>query len=223
MRRHKPLFPLLMAAFGLALAPVARAQPVRPLVEVRTTFGRMVVALFNETPTHRDNFLRQVRAQAYDSTIIHRVVPGLLVEGGHPMGRNAHPDSILHPVRLLTGLPGEVNAGLHHFKGALAAVPLNDSVLVNGPTDPTRYFFVLGNSWEPEALSRIAERNDNPGLLSAAEGYAKRGGAPHLDGTCTVFGEVVEGVDVLDLIAAEPCDQQDRPLTDVRLWMSELP
>jgi peptidyl-prolyl cis-trans isomerase B (cyclophilin B) len=193
------------------------------LVEVNTTLGRMVVALFNETPVHRDNFMRLVRERAYDSTVFYRVIPGFLVQGGRH-GDDQDPSG-QGPVQ---GLAPEVHPRAHHVKGALSAVPLNDTTAGGGGSDPTRFFFALGREWDRQALERFTipdptNRSRPPVDAAAIEGYLARGGLPHLDGLCSVFGEVVEGLDVLDRIAELPCDQQDRPLNDVRIWMRILP
>lgn len=205
----------------------AQATPAtqRPLVEVNTTLGRLVIALFNETPLHRDNFLRAVQEHRYDSTLIHRVVPGLLLQGGDLHSRKVSQEDVLLGTASGGTLPGEQNPRLHHFKGALSAVPAMDTTAAPGSTDMDQFFFALGDAWTAEDLARFSSRPDAAVWFTpeAIETYGKRGGCPHMDGSYTVFGEVIEGLEVLDAISDQPCDQRDRPLTDVRLWMRNLP
>jgi cyclophilin family peptidyl-prolyl cis-trans isomerase len=197
-------------------------------VEVNTTHGRMVVSLFNETPVHRDNFLALVREHYYDSTLLHRVVPEFLVQGGDPDSKLTYPGQVMGTGGPTGTLPAEPRPELHHFHGALAAAP------PTGSEDPTKnshgsqFFFVVGRVYEGTDLDHLVERAKALGdslafSLESRATYTTSGGLPHMDGQYTVFGEVVSGQDVLDLITTVPCDQQDRPLTDVRIWMRELP
>lgn len=223
---------LLSAVALLALVNLAPgqapAQEKRHLVEINTTAGRMVVELYNETPLHRDNFLKLVREHYYDSTLFHRVIPGFMVQGGDPDSRKANdrtrplgnggPDYTL---------PAEFRPDLIHRKGALAAAREGDDVNPEKRSSGSQFYIVQGRKWPPADLARMEARlnSERPDSLALhytdgqKETYKNLGGAPHLDGSYTVFGQVVEGLDVLDLIASQPCDDQDRPLADVRLWM----
>lgn len=197
------------------------AQDREPLVEVNSPAGRMVVALFNDTPLHRDRFLALVRSHCYDSLALERVVPGFLVLGAEPAANAACGDTGAR-----APLPAEVRAAHTHLRGALVAAALDgDTVRTHG----SRFFLVDGQDWTAEDLHFLEEarRVRDPRAPSytaeQVDAYVKQGGAPRLDGRYTVFGQVVEGVEVVTRLAALPADEHDRPLADPRLWMRELP
>jgi cyclophilin family peptidyl-prolyl cis-trans isomerase len=227
---------MVLATFLIACACTASAQAKAPekrtLVEINTTAGRMVVELYNETPAYRDNFLKLVREHYYDSTLFHRVVPGFMIQGGDPDSRKAEDRT----VPLGGGgpgytLPAEPRPELIHRKGALAAARLGDDVNPEKRGSGSGFYIVQGRKWLPADLQQLVERMNAERPDSAkvhytpdqVKTYENLGGAPHLDGNYTVFGQVVSGMDVLDRIANMPCDAMDRPLTDVRIWMRVLP
>ena len=226
---------LFLATALLAVANVASAQqkPLekRHLVEIRTTAGRMVVELYNETPVHRDNFLKLVREHYYDSTLFHRVIPGFMIQGGDPDSRKAEDRAVpLGQGGPGNTLPAEIDTSFIHRKGALAAARLGDDVDPEKRSSGSQFYIVQGRIWPPSDLEQLenrlnSERPDSLGVHytpDQVETYNTLGGTPHLDGGYTVFGQVVAGMDVLDLIANQPCDGADRPLADIRMWMREL-
>ncbi|MBK9760947.1 MAG: peptidylprolyl isomerase [Flavobacteriales bacterium] len=225
---HKLVFLLaLLPAEGALWAQEGMAAR-RSLVELNTPQGRMILALFNETPQHRDNFLELVRTRYYDSTLVHRATPEFVIEGGDPESKIAAPGAPLGKGGPGYTLESEPRTSLHPFRGALAAAPPSGQEDPLKRTHGSQFFIVLGRNYENADLDRLAERAKAQGeeLTFSAESraaYGSIGGLPHMDGHYTVFGEVLEGLDVLDAIANQPCNQEDRPLTDVRIWMRELP
>lgn len=223
---------LLLTVLGLLWLPAPAEGQVpqhqtRPLVEVRTEMGNMIVALYNETPQHRDQFLDLVKAGAYDSLLFHRVVPGFAAEGGDPKSKHAEPGAVLGQDGDPEGLPREVVPGHIHKKGALAAAPAGDTPELAQKGHRSRFFFVQGVRYGAEELAEVSERNarlGSPFALTEADRkiYAEVGGLPRLDGSYTVFGEVIEGLEVLDALCRVPCDQWDRPQKDVRMFMRLL-
>lgn len=224
---------LATALLGVVNIAVAQQKPVekRHRVEIRTTAGRMVVELYNETPAHRDNFLKLVREHYYDSTLFHRVIPGFMIQGGDPDSRKA----VDRTVPLGQGgpgytLPAEIHSSFIHRKGALAAARLGDDMNPEKRSSGSQFYIVQGRTWRPSDLEQLEARmnSDRPDSAKVrytpdqVETYKNLGGAPHLDGGYTVFGQVVAGMDVLDLIANQPCDGMDRPLADIRVWMRVL-
>ncbi len=198
-----------------------------PLVEIRTDLGRMVVALYNETPQHRDNFLKLAREGAYDSLLFHRVIPGFMVQGGDPDSKTAAPGVALGKGGPDYTLPAEILSNRVHAKGALAAARQPDQVNPERRSSGSQFYLVHGKTFDAADLEQVAARNARYGTPvnyteEQKQTYATKGGAPHLDGAYTVFGEVVEGLDVLDALARVPCDGRDRPLTDVRFFMRIL-
>lgn len=222
---------LLVGCLCMLAGDGALAQPngntPRPEVEIRTGLGTIVVELYNETPAHRDNFLELVRKGFYDSLLFHRVIPAFMVQGGDPDSRSAARDAMLggggpdHP------LPAEIVPGLVHHRGALAAARQGDDVNPERRSSGSQFYIVQGKTFTSLELDQVAERHSRYGQqVTYGEAelnvYATLGGTPHLDGGYTVFGRVTSGMDVVDAIAALPCDTRDRPLEDVRMFLREL-
>ncbi len=218
---------LFLGAHGHRTHAQDGTVPVQALVQIRTELGTMVVALYNETPLHRDNFLALVRERAYDSLLFHRVIPGFMVQGGDPDSRHAAAGAALGQGGPGYTIPAEIVPGLVHKKGALAAARQADQVNPDRQSSGSQFYLVQGKTFQPTELDQVMARNARYGTPvtyteEQRKTYATRGGAPHLDGAYTVFGEVVEGLDVLDAIAARPCDARDRPLEDIHLFMRVL-
>lgn len=216
--------PLLWVLSVLFAMPSAGQVPKRPLVEIRTELGTMVVALYNETPVHRDNFLKLVQEGAYDSLLFHRVIKGFMLQGGDPESRYATPGTALGMGDPGYTLPAEIVPGLVHERGSLAAARQGDQVNPDRRSSGMQFYIVDGRTYEAADLDRFAHRAASNGdtLVYTAENkavYAREGGTPHLDGAYTVFGKVVSGQEVIDAIAAVPRDPADRPLKDIRMTM----
>jgi peptidyl-prolyl cis-trans isomerase B (cyclophilin B) len=163
-------------------------SPAEPRVKISTSYGDIVVKLYNETPLHRDNFLKLVKEHFYDSLLFHRVINGFMIQGGDPLSKNATPTQMLGMGDNGYMLPAEFNPKLTHKKGALAAA-----------------------------------RNNNPEKKSSGCQFyivQNANGTPQLDGSYTVFGEVVSGLEVVDKIAAVKTQPGDRPVQDVRMTMT---
>jgi len=216
--------PILWAFALLFALPVFGQDTKRPLVEIRTELGTMVVALYNETPIHRDNFLKLVKEGAYDSLLFHRVIKGFMLQGGDPESRYAKPGTPLGTGGPGYTLPAEIVPGLVHERGSLAAARQGDQVNPERRSSGMQFYIVDGRTYDAADLDRMAERAARSGdsITYTAENkaaYAREGGTPHLDGAYTVFGKVVAGQDVIDAIAAVPCDGRDRPMKDLRMTM----
>lgn len=184
-------------------------------VTIETDFGTIKAELYNSTPLHRDNFLKLVKENYYDDLLFHRVIQGFMVQGGDPESRNAPPGQ-----RLGTGGPGyqiDAEIGAPHFKGTLAAAR------TGGPTNPdkkssgSQFYIVHGEAQNDGTLDRFEAQKGIKYNESQREKYRTLGGTPMLDTDYTVFGEVVEGLDVVDKIAAVHKDASDRPATDVKM------
>jgi len=179
---------------------------------IETSYGTMVVRLFNSTPQHRDNFIRLANEGFYDSLMFHRVISGFMIQGGDPNSKFAGPQD-----QLGFGSPGytlDAEIGALHFKGALAAArDMNPEKRSSG----SQFYIVHGNNVNDSTLDNIELQKGIVYTPEERDLYKKVGGAPFLDGDYTVFGEVVEGMEVIDAIAAVPKGRADRPVTDVRM------
>lgn len=216
---------LAVAAVSALLPAVAAAETY---VELQTSEGRIVIELHPEVaPRTVANFLAYVDDSFYAGTVIHRVIPGFMVQGGDPDSKTAAPGAALGKGGPDYTLPAEVVPSRVHTKGALAAARQADEVNPERRSSGSQFYLVQGKTYAAADLEQVAARNARYGTPvnyteEQKQAYATKGGAPHLDGAYTVFGEVVEGLDVLDAVALTPCDGRDRPLSDLRFYMRIL-
>ena len=166
----------------------AQDNSQRAEVLLETTEGNIRIHLYNETPRHRDNFLKLVSEHFYDSLLFHRVIPDFMIQAGDPNSRHAEPGTLLGGGDLPYKIEPEIVPEIHHKYGSVAAAREGDDV--------------------------------NPQKLSSASQFyivTRKRGTPHLDGGYTVFGEVTEGMDVVNRISRKMRDDDDRPVYDVRI------
>lgn len=187
------------------------------MVEITTSKGVFVVKLYNETPLHRDNFLKLVNDKYYDSLLFHRVIQGFMVQGGDPDSKHALSGQMLGNGGPDYTIPAEFNSLLIHKKGALAAARTADNVNPKKESSGSQFYIVQGKKFDSTQLNNISLRNNINYTDQQKEIYQTIGGTPHLDGAYTVFGEVIQGLDVIDTIAAVATNQANRPLEDIRI------
>lgn len=222
-----------MKSFGIAFlcltlnfAFVARAQD-DVQVRITTEFGEMTVKLYDETPQHRDNFVKLVEEAFYDSLLFHRVIDGFMIQGGDPKSKNAPAGTMLGTGGLDYLVPAEIHPELYHKKGALAAARQGDAVNPEKKSSACQFYIVDGKKSPPNILQTIEQRKTRSGQTfkypeQAYKDYEEMGGAPHLDGDYTVFGEVIEGLEVIDKIAAVEVDGRSRPLENVVMKIERI-
>lgn len=207
------------------LFPPSGQNDADPKVEIVTTHGTIVIRLYDETPLHRDNFLRLVDENAYDSLLFHRVIDGFMIQAGDPDSRQAQPGVKLGKNSIGDKIDAEIVPGIFHKKGVLAAAREGDRVNPERKSSGSQFYIVQGVVYTPEELDERVEksnkgRKEQEQLVLTAEqveAYTTVGGTPHLDGAYTIFGEVVEGLDIVDKIAAVETDMSNRPREDVRI------
>ena len=185
-------------------------------VQITTDLGTMKVKLYNETPLHRDNFVKLVSEGFYDSLLFHRVIKGFMIQGGDPQSKNAPAGQILGAGDVGYRIPAEINDSLYHKKGVLAAARDNNP---EKASSGCQFYIVQGKPMIENELQMMERRSGKPMSEAKRNDYKTIGGSAWLDGEYTVYGEVVEGLDVIDKIAAVPCGQSDRPVTDLRMKM----
>ena len=205
-------------------AYIVPADPSEHIIEFETTKGTFRVKLYNDTPQHRDNFLRQVQAHYYDSLLFHRIISGFMIQAGDSASRHALPGQHLGDSPEPQTIPAEIKFPTHFHKiGALAAARESDRVNPERASSSCQFYIVTGHTYTDNTLDQIQDylnqTTDSTIQLTEAqrEVYRQVGGAPHLDGTYTVFGEVIEGLDTVDTIQWAERDEQDRPLEDIRI------
>lgn len=238
------------------------------LVRLETTLGNITVKLYNETPKHRDNFIKLVKEGVYDSLLFHRVIKNFMVQAGDPDSKNANDTASLGYGDVGYTVPAEFNPALFHKKGALAAARQGDDVNPEKASSGCQFYIVTGKKYSQAQLINMGNQinearldtafnvlarkhmkeiykmrkaGDNEGLLELQDtleaqaraevakeprfrftkqqidAYTTLGGTPHLDGNYTVFGEVVDGMNVVDQIETAKTNGADRPLTNIRI------
>lgn len=245
----------------------------RTLVKLETTMGNITVALYNETPKHRDNFIKLVKEGVYDSSLFHRVIKQFMIQAGDPDSKNASDTAMLGRGDVGYTIPAEFNPKFFHKKGVLAAARQGDDVNPEKASSGCQFYIVTGRKFtEPQLLGmenkineqreealfdslarqhmkeiyKMRKAGDNAGLLELQDtleaqareladkeekfrftpeqikAYSTIGGAPHLDGSYTVFGEVTEGMEVVDNIEIAKTNRADRPIENIRILKASI-
>lgn len=216
----------LVTALGVKAQTAATVSDTALEHEVllETTQGNIRLKLYNDTPIHRDNFLKLVRSGFYDGLLFHRVIPNFMIQVGDSASRHAQPGQLLGDSPEPYTLPAEIRFPQHfHRSGVLAAARESEDVNPELRSSASQFYIVTGSIFTDDRLDAIQQRLDSTtqGRIrltpSIREAYRSFGGAPHLDGQYTVFGEVVEGYDVADLIQWVARDEHNRPFDDVRI------
>jgi cyclophilin family peptidyl-prolyl cis-trans isomerase len=194
-----------------------KAAPMRK-VEIVTNKGTMKLDLYNQTPLHRDNFIKLANEKYFDGLLFHRVMKEFMIQGGDPDSRNASADKSLGNGGPGYTVPAELNRG-YHFRGALCAARQNDQVNPQKASSGSQFYIVHGMPINDDILNQMSSRNGVNYDATSRDYYKKVGGRPDLDGQYTVFGYLTEGYEVLDAIAVTPVSNKplttDRPLADV--------
>lgn len=182
------------------------------IVQIQTEYGNMTIALNDSTPLHRDNFIKLVKEKFYDSLLFHRVINEFMIQGGDPTSKYALAGTMLGSGGKDYRVPAEFRPYLFHKKGALAAARDGNP---EKASSSCQFYIVQGKKWNNMELDqRLGGRVIADSIRTT---YNNIGGAPHLDMNYTVFGQVIEGLEVIDKIATLPKDGRDRPLKDARM------
>lgn len=187
---------------------------------IETEYGNMKVLLYDETPIHKENFLKLAGEGFYDDLLFHRVMRGFMIQGGDPNSRDAAPGQPLG-----NGGPGyEIDAeiGSPHFRGALAAARTPDNVNPQKRSSGSQFYIVQGNRVGDPQLDQFERMKGIKYTEAQRNLYKEIGGRPDLDMEYTVFGEVVEGLEVIDKIAVVQGDRANRPVKDIKMKIRVL-
>ena len=238
------------------------------LVKIETTMGDITVKLYDETPKHKENFIKLVKEGVYDSTLFHRVIKNFMIQAGDPTSKTASATDTLGSGDVGYTIPAEFNPKFFHKRGVLAAARQGDDVNPNKESTGCQFYILTGRKFSEaqminmenqmnearldtvfQALARkhmkeiykMRKANDMEGLMELQDSlenqarkevakepalkftpeqikaYTTVGGAPHLDGSYTVFGEVVDGMNVVAEIETAKTNRQDRPTQDIRI------
>jgi cyclophilin family peptidyl-prolyl cis-trans isomerase len=187
------------------------------LIEMITSHGSMTIKLYDETPLHRDNFIKLAESGYYEGILFHRVIKGFMVQGGDPDSKNAPSGKRLGIGGPSYNIPAEFNDTLVHIKGALAAARQSDSANPKKESSGSQFFLVQGKPQGETQLENFELQKNIKYTDTAKTIYRELGGAPQLDKEYTIFGRVIDGLDVIDAIAHEATDSADRPVKDVKI------
>ena len=193
------------------------SQDNRKKVIISTGMGDMTIVLYDETPKHRDNFIKLAESGLYDGTIFHRVIQNFMIQGGDPESKNATPEKMLGNGGPGYTIPAEFNTKFFHKKGALAAARQGDNVNPKKESSGSQFYIVQGKKVSQDELNLFQSRSNIKMSPEQIKAYTTVGGAYHLDGAYTVFGEVIEGMDVIDKIASVQTNNMDLPLQDIKI------
>jgi peptidyl-prolyl cis-trans isomerase B (cyclophilin B) len=209
---------LIFSIFALFTGLHIQAQPNQnkeTMVIISTSYGDMKIKLYNETPQHRDNFIKLANDGYFDGLLFHRVIKGFMIQGGDPNSKNAAPGQPLGSGGPGYTVPAEILPQLFHKKGVLSAARTGDQMNPQRRSSGSQFYVVQGKVYTEEELAGLESR----GFVFSdvqRQAYKTIGGTPFLDAQYTVFGEVVEGLEVVDKIAAVATAPGDRPLEDVK-------
>lgn len=219
-----PLIALFLCASAMAQADsVIKKRDRKKDVLLETSKGNIRIRLSNETPLHRDNFLKLVKMHYYDGILFHRVIQNFMIQSGDPDSRTAKPGQPLGNGGPSYTVPAEFHPHLFHKKGVIAAARDNNP---EKSSSASQFYLTKGKVFTEAGLDSL-ENNRLKRKIPADQRkvYTTLGGVPHLDQNYTVFGEIVKGIDVVDLIAAVPTSKgadKDRPLEDVKIIKAKL-
>ena len=222
MKKFSFIFMMLTAVLSMS-AQDSDSLPRREVL-LETTMGNIRLELYNETPQHRDNFLKLVAEGYYDGNLWHRAIGDFMIQTGDSTSRHAEPGASVGHFSPDYTIPAEiVFPKFFHKRGALAAAREGDSVNPKRASSSAQFYIVVGKNYSSMVLDRYQERIDKAtgGAVKLTEEirdyYRKIGGTPWLDGQYTVFGEVVEGLDVAVKIDYVRTDDYNRPIDDVKI------
>jgi cyclophilin family peptidyl-prolyl cis-trans isomerase len=189
--------------------------PDRCLVEIETTMGTMIAELYNGTPKHRDNFLKLAEEGYFNDLLFHRVIRGFMIQGGDPDSRNAAPNRQLGMGGPSYQIPAEFVDSLCHVKGALAAARTSNP---EKKSSGSQFYIVQGSGpVEDGMLNQMETSKRFHYTPEQRQQYKALGGTPQLDRDYTVFGRIIEGLEIIDMIAATQTGAGDRPVSDVKM------
>lgn len=187
------------------------------MVIISTDLGEMKAVLYNETPLHKENFIKLAKEGYFDGCLFHRVIDGFMIQGGDPDSKTAKPGQMLGQGGPGYTIPAEFKQELIHKKGALAAAQMADQVNPQKASSGSQFYIAQGKSYTENELNMLSSRMGKAFNKQQMEAYTTVGGVPFLDYEYTVFGEVVEGLEVIDKIAAVEKDRRDRPVQDIKM------
>lgn len=188
------------------------AQKYRAIIT--TSYGKIELFLYDNTPQHRDNFVKLAKKHFYDGTLFHRVIPEFMIQGGDPGSKTAPAGTPLGDGDVGYRIPAEIKDENIHKRGVLAAARDNNP---DKSSSGCQFYITIGKKYTDAELDKIAKHTGKKYTPQQRELYKTIGGTPHLDGGYTVYGEVISGMDIVDKIVQQPRNNMDRPNADQKI------
>jgi len=199
------------------------AQTPDKIVLIETSMGNIKIALYKETPMHTENFIKLAKEGFFDGQLFHRVIKDFMIQAGDPDSKNAKPGELVGMGGPGYTVPAEFHPNLYHKKGVVAAARQGDNVNPQRASSGSQFYIVQGTVFTDEQLDIMVSRQMHIEFTEEQRNiYKTIGGTPHLDYGYTVFGEVTDGMDVIDKIASVSVDQNKRPVKDVTFTVKVL-
>lgn len=202
----------------------ASNNSTRPKVSIKTSYGEMIIELFNETPLHRDNFLKLAKAGFYDSLMFHRVQPFFMIQGGDPDSKgHVEPNQLLGMDNAEDRIPAEINPNFIMRQGALCGFHSGVGLHPDKSSHPSQFMLIHGQILKAYQLQDVSIKNQMDYTKEQIDLYEMHGGSPQLDGSYTIFGQIIQGIHVLDKIVnaktyrSIKANLPDRPVDDIRM------
>ena len=214
----KKLFAIGLLLIGILSSFHLQAQEVETLVLIDTDMGKIKVKLFNDTPQHRDNFIKNVKEHRYDGLLFHRVIKQFMVQGGDISSKDAPIEQHLGDGDPGYTIPAEiVYPKYFHKRGMLCAARTSDDENPERASSGTQFYIVTGKFYTEMELDKMEKAENRTFTPEERQAYMLEGGAPNLDNKYTVFGEVIKGMKVVDKIQFVETNEDDRPLKNIKI------
>jgi len=204
---------LLILGLILSIQLISQTTTPEKLIVIHTPYGDITAVLYNDTPLHRDNFIKLIQQGWYDGSPFHRVINGFMIQGGSNKDGRTDPGYTI---------PAEILPNHFHKKGALAAARMGDNVNPEKRSSGSQFYIVQGQKVTDQYLNAVSAKTGHIFTAEERKVYETIGGTPHLDGGYTVFGEVVDGFGVIDKIAAVKTGPGDKPVKEIDMTIDIL-
>lgn len=215
----KKLFMGCLAALVVLFGSIqVQAQEAETIVQIDTDKGKIKVKLYNDTPKHRDNFIKNVNDHLYDGLLFHRVIKQFMIQAGDINSKDAPIEQHLGDGDLGYTIPAEIVFPKYfHKRGVLAAARVGDEENPERASSASQFYIVTGKFFTKMELDKMEKEQGITFTPEQREAYMLEGGTPHLDGKYTIFGEVIKGMKVVDKIQFTETNAEDRPVENIRI------